>query len=457
MRTKMKEYKMSKFIILLSVLIGTLASCVKDSEYDTPAINCKELAETIVATKTLEQVKAMYTASMVKFDTEIIIEGYVVSSDESGNIYKSLSIQDKPENPTASIKIIINEVDMYLKYNVGRKILVKLKGLALNKKDGVFEVGFPIDDTFTSIPSSILKDHVFRTCEVKTIIPKVITIAELSNNFDMLVQLDNMQFRRADIDKNLAYAQNTSSANRIIENYDTDCFKASEAIMRNSGFATFNNIPLPSGKGSIVGIPGKYLNDIHLYIRDTKDVKFDKPFCVEPATYTLLDENFEKYALDNGYTASGAYPLLLNGWTNHSTVSTIDWKLDKLSTNSFAMFQGTSTAGATQGWLISPQLEMDLQIKETFTFNIQKLTIAGNQTELEVLYSTNWNGITASINTATWTKFAITYPASTSTNVLQTFDISQITGKMYIAFRYTGNSTDRTKWRVDDIKVMGRK
>ncbi len=100
----MKTPKIVKFLIGLALLIGTLTSCVEDSAYDTPQINCQELSPTIVATGTIAQIKAMYTTAMVKFETDIIIEGYVVSSDQSGNIYKILSIQDKPENPTAAGK-----------------------------------------------------------------------------------------------------------------------------------------------------------------------------------------------------------------------------------------------------------------------------------------------------------------------------------------------------------------
>ena len=72
----------------------------------------------------------MYTfGGATIIDTDVVIEGYVVSSDKSGNIYKSISIQDKYENPTAAIKIAVDQTDLYTKYNVGRKVYVNLKGL----------------------------------------------------------------------------------------------------------------------------------------------------------------------------------------------------------------------------------------------------------------------------------------------------------------------------------------
>ena len=73
----MKTTKLYKYLIGLVLLTGILTSCVEDSEFDTPQVKCAELTETIVANNTIGQVKAMYTASMVKFNTDIIIEGYV--------------------------------------------------------------------------------------------------------------------------------------------------------------------------------------------------------------------------------------------------------------------------------------------------------------------------------------------------------------------------------------------
>ena len=37
------------------------------------------------------------------------VEGYVVSSDATGNFYKKLIIQDKAENPTAGIEIVFKQ------------------------------------------------------------------------------------------------------------------------------------------------------------------------------------------------------------------------------------------------------------------------------------------------------------------------------------------------------------
>ncbi|NQV78444.1 MAG: hypothetical protein HQ490_08845, partial [Lutibacter sp.] len=126
----MKIQNIKRETIGLFLLVTTFLGCVKDQNFSTPTVDCVE--PEITVTNTIQQVKDMYTfGGATVIDTDVIIEGYVVSSDKSGNIYKTLSIQDKPENPTSAIKISIDETNMYTKYDVGRKIYVKLKGLAV--------------------------------------------------------------------------------------------------------------------------------------------------------------------------------------------------------------------------------------------------------------------------------------------------------------------------------------
>ena len=70
----------------------------------------------------------MYTGAIIEFgvSTDYIVEGYVVSSDLSGNFEKKLVIQDKVENPTAGIKILMDSDAIFEQYEIGDKVFVKL-------------------------------------------------------------------------------------------------------------------------------------------------------------------------------------------------------------------------------------------------------------------------------------------------------------------------------------------
>ena len=66
---------------------------------------------------------------MTEIVSDIVVKGYVTSSDATGNFYKEFYIQDAPENPSAAIKLVLNQVDSYNQFNIGREVYISLKGL----------------------------------------------------------------------------------------------------------------------------------------------------------------------------------------------------------------------------------------------------------------------------------------------------------------------------------------
>ncbi|MDP3312245.1 DUF5689 domain-containing protein [Lutibacter sp.] len=274
----MKLYKTIQISLLLSVFIGT-NSCVKDSDFKTPEINCTE--SSLIKTNTFQQIKDMFTfggAIIIKDD--LVIEGYVVSNDEFGNFYKTISIQDKPENPTSAIKIAIDQTNLYTKYNVGRKVFIKLKGLAIGYGFGSIQVGKSSGRDVVGISAFEVDKHIFRSCEVAIIIPKKVAISDLNNTMlEMLIELENVQFKQTDMGSSYGNIENTASVNRMLESFNANCNLENQIILRNSGFANFKNQLLPAGKGAIVAVFSNFYNDYQLYIRNVNDVKFNKERC----------------------------------------------------------------------------------------------------------------------------------------------------------------------------------
>ncbi|HEY9222252.1 MAG TPA: DUF5689 domain-containing protein [Lutibacter sp.] len=275
----MNFYKNIRILLISIVVTITFSTCVKDADFETPNVDCTE--PQLTATTTIQQIKEMYTFGGAKIiETDIILEGYVVSSDKSGNIYKSISIQDKPENPTAAIKISINQTNIYTKYNVGRKIYVKLKGLAVGYSFGSVQIGVATGDGLAGILGSELDKYIVRSCEVAEIIPKKVAIADLNKSMlEMLIEIENVQFKSSEIGQAYGNADNTATVNRVLQSVDNSCTFLDEVMLRNSGFASFKNNMLPEGKGSIVAIFSNYYDDFQLYLRDTDDVKLTETRC----------------------------------------------------------------------------------------------------------------------------------------------------------------------------------
>ncbi|HEY9169848.1 MAG TPA: DUF5689 domain-containing protein [Lutibacter sp.] len=305
--------KSTKFLLL--ILIFFLMSCVKDGDFETPNVDCTE--PQLTATTTIQQVKEMYTFGGAKIiETDVIIEGYVVSSDKSGNIYKSISIQDKPENPTAAIKISINQTNIYTKYNIGRKIYVRLKGLAVGYSFGSVQIGVATGDGLQGILGSELNKYIVRSCEVVEIIPKKVAISDLNKQMlEMLIEIENVQFKASDLGKSYGNIDNTATVNRVLQGVDNSCNFLDEIILRNSGYASFKNNLLPEGKGSVVAIFSNYYDDFQLYLRDTDDVKFTEIRCDESDSFQpnialksvkeMYKGSMVEFGISNNYVMEG--------------------------------------------------------------------------------------------------------------------------------------------------------
>ncbi len=308
----MKNKYINKVLVVITSFI--IAGCVKDSDFSTPNVACIE--QTLTVTNTLGQIKDMYAFGGTQFETDIVIEGYVVSSDQSGNIYKSLSIQNQPENPTSAIKIAIDQTDIYTKYEVGRKIYVKLNGLAIDYSYGSLQIGKISNSELKGISPFELDNHIVRSCEVTTIIPKKVAIADLNKDMlEMLVELENVQFSPKDLGNSYADIDNTRTVNRTLQNFNTNCNLVGSVEVRNSGYASFKSNVLPEGKGSVVAIFSNYYNDFQLYIRDTNDVNLTEVRCDYSNALTpnitlaevvaMYEGNMVEFGISNNYIAEG--------------------------------------------------------------------------------------------------------------------------------------------------------
>jgi len=299
----MKKVRLLKIITLCMFF----SACIKDSDFSTPTVECIEPVVTV--TNTIQQVKEMYKfGGATIIETDVVIEGYVVSSDESGNIYKTISIQDKPENPTAAIKIAIDQTDLYTKYNVGRKIFIKLKGLAVGYSYGSFQIGKAAGRELDRIASTEVNNYIVRSCEVVEITPKTINIKDLDEAMlEMLIKIENVQFNTKELGNSYGNLDNVLTVDRLLNGFNNGCYLTSDIILRNSGYSDFKNELLPEGKGSVTAIFSNYYEDFQLYIRNTDDVVLTEERCdysnISPTiTLTEVREMYDGSMVEFGVT-----------------------------------------------------------------------------------------------------------------------------------------------------------
>ena len=273
---KNKNFILRYFLLIVTALISL--GCVHDNEYDdlnTDNYKCGEAT----ATLTIEQVKAKISTNTEVYtfpaESTDILEGYVSSSDDTGNIYKYIYIQDSPDNPTAGFTLSVNSLSNYTRYPQGAKIYISLKGLSVGTYGNVKQLGAVVNGAFGRIPEKTVYNNFLRSCSPKAVIvPKVMTLAEMVSENDKylgcLIEVKDAEFDSKVLCSNYAPAGNT--VDRPINDPST----GTSRIVRNSGYASFANKTLPAGKGSFVGIFSKYNSTYQMYIVRDSDLKMDQ-------------------------------------------------------------------------------------------------------------------------------------------------------------------------------------
>lgn len=455
------------FALLLSVL--AFGSCVKSSDYDTPPDN-SNYDPNLPVTHTIAQLKAMNGSYdfRVGGDTtliteDVVVAGIVTADDRSGNIYKTIYVEDS----TGAIQISIDAYSLYNDYPVGRKLYIRCQGLVLGYNGGTPVLGRGVGERYEvlGIAGSAIERHLITGPIGNTITPPVVSITELMASpatyrsySNRLVTVKDVQF--VDSLGNLGYAQPNGTTNRDIK----DCSNKTLDV-RTSNFANFFNAKLPTGNGTITGIFSVFVSSFNgsvspqLTLRDTGDVKLTGPRCGGgtggTVGVTLLSENFNS-------ATSGV--IALAGWTNASEAGTQKWSFSNAgsTSNPYARVSAfNSNETSVISWLVTPSINLSGASNPVLTF--RSANGFDNGATMKVYATTNFTGNPA---TTTWTQLAATLAPSSPSGFSSFTSSGNVslaafaTGNVWIAWKYegedaAGTATDKTTtWEIDDVKVV---
>lgn len=153
---------------------------------------------------TIAQLKALYTKGPVLIEDDLVIGGQVISSDQSGNIYRSFYIQDE----TGAIEVKIGKSSLYNDYKLGQWVYVKCQGLTVGQYGGMLQIGYRTDvpawgnqpkkqyETAYIDVQYLIDQHIFRGPLDKPVPPQLITEAGIKDeaNFGRYVRIEGLVY-----------------------------------------------------------------------------------------------------------------------------------------------------------------------------------------------------------------------------------------------------------------------
>lgn len=459
-----------KKIAFLTLLL--FCACVPDEDFDLP-----DLPQNSVTMETNTDLDAILGAfyqnrdGIVTFEEDHIFEAYVVSSDEAGNFYKELVVQDKPQNPTAGITIRLNLNSYFQYYNFGRKIYVNVKGLSIAEVNGVATLGVASGKQVENIPQSMVSEHLIRSSEVAAIEALPVTALEFSDRLENLyVRLENVQFSKLLIDPQNPFtfaseANDEFDGERLVESCNGDF----PFILSTSTYADFKAFQLPKGSGSVEGVLTRdFYDDFYtIYVNSPADIQFSDSTRCDPSFFDCgkAETTGSKMLFFEDFTSEkNNKPVAGNGWTNFIQEGSKAWEGFTATGENASLGRSARMRPANSGdrqsisWLITPVINFDRNTGEVLSFKTSTSFADGSL--LDVLISTNWNGEDETILQAEWKILSSAYIARNSDffgDWLSSglVDLSCATGKGYIAFRYSGSDLPDYDgiFELDDVMI----
>lgn len=441
--------KTSLYISALMLGAAAMQSC--DDNWTRPPQVVPTFPDGVEANISIADLKTQFWQDADSYGTNIglnangdslWIVGHIVSSDQSGNIYKSLVIEDE----TAAITIGINESDLYKSYPRGMRVAVNVTGLCIGRYSGLMQLGTSTSSGVNRIELDEFKPHTYLDLSAAKMDTTLTTIAELneaSRTNEGKIKWQSRLIRINDIEFTEPGEQFApgSTTSRYITDAD-----GNRMIVYNSSYADFAYDKLPYGHGDIVGVLSAYRNNWQLLLVDAAGcIDFDGEGAPDPNLETVLTAAFDTaddfcgFTVDNVSLADGLSYV---------------WKVDAkygLVASAFA----NSKSNPSDSWAISPVIDLTAHnsAKLTFSHCVNKfasLDDAKAQATLAVR-----------IGDGEWETVAIPeYSGNDSWEFVDSgeIDLAKYDGKkIRFAFHYTSTSSSAGSWEIKNVKLTALK
>ncbi|NVN94602.1 MAG: DUF5017 domain-containing protein [Bacteroidetes bacterium] len=424
----MKTFKLKIIGLFILLAVISLSSCKKDIE-TPPFIEPTFTMPTGATLKTIADFKAFAGTTSKVIDSNCYIRGIVVATDESGNYYKDIVMQDT----TGGIDIKLEKYSIYNDYPLGQVLYINCKGLYLSNANGTCSLGYKGGTGLVTIPTIQINAHVFRDKFPGAVpAPVVLNSTTCTDRYiNTLVVFNYVNFA----DAGSVFADPLNVLGGMTPRNFSDTMSTTAIIMRSSTYANFKNNLLPKGNGNVRGILTKYNTSWQFCIRDINDV-----YGFAPDLSIILKESF---------AAS------LGSFTQQSVIGDQVWAWS--SYGATVSGYASSVYNANEDWLISPVLDLTHHTNIKFSFqSAMNYGTAGQG--MKVYYSTDYSG-TGSPASATWTELTCTLSAGgwawTSSGDI---DLSAINSThAYVAFKYVSGtvSSDVSTWELKNVLIKG--
>lgn len=413
---------MKKITIILILIAAILAGCNLEPDVAPMPTFIGEANTTIAELLAMHPIGTEDSYDSIPLGSNIIICGYVTTSDEWGNNYKYINIEDE----TGAIQIKINNTALYKKYLIGQRIYVKCDGLVLGDYRKLPQLGLWANGKMESIPSFKTYLYIFPDgAPMGGLNPIDMTTVPAAN--DIPSTMYNRKVRLLDatfVEGGMATFSDPGAAT----SHDIKMSDGTTAVLRTSNYATFAGQTLPVGTGNITGILTRYNNYVQIVINSPEDLV---GFSVPVERQTVFSVNY-----GNAFN---------EGWFQTGTGN--DWQT--MVNSSFSGFV-VNPASDQDKYLISPAVNLSGVANPELSFT-HRAPQGFSPNTMMCFYTPNYTG---DVSTSLWIPFDLSVATGQTTS--NNFSIELPEGARTDNFRLMFHvTTAPSAWYLSDIKITG--
>lgn len=415
---------------------------------------------TMQANTTLQELKETFHQDVNFYGTQVgtkangehyIVTGRIVSSDEAGNIFKKIAIEDE----TGGVIFSINATKMYQTYRYGQMLVVDVTGMWYgNYGSGVQIGGIPDGDPNTQAPSRMAESIWTAQAQTDGLanVDKIkiyeLTVEEALALHDdpttllqwqgRLVRVNGVHFETPG--KELAVSGQTNNTSYILDD------NGRKLAINTSGYSTFWSLKAPKGTGSVLAVLTNYSSGWQLQLNNAEGLEGFTPWVDEP------EKELDPVGSFNIDFEAGSLP---EGWKNVTLEGNKDWYVTSFSNNFYAAMTGYKGTAPFDSWLVSQPVDAAMMAAKTLTFDTQVNGYGSTTTTFEVYLLDNADPAKAKKTKLECT--LATPPASGYSSWANSGNVSLAAakGKFYIGWRYAATAdANFATWCVDNIKVQ---
>lgn len=454
--------KMKKTILYTAALLFASAGFIScDDDFDRPPLEDFIPHATLQPNTTLEELKAAFDQDVNFYATEVgtkangdhyIVKGRIISSDEAGNIFKKIVIEDE----TGGAIFSINATKLYETYRYGQELVVDVTGLWYGNYGAGVQIGSKptSGDPATSAPDRMAEsiwtahaqtDGLANTDKIKIY---ELTVSEANairaDRQQMLqwqgrlVRVKNVHFEKPG--EELATANQTNNTRYIVGE------DGERMALNTSGYCTFWTTKAPKGTGDVLAVLTNYTTGWQLQLNNAEGLEGFTPWSDEPEPEI---EAVGSFSVD---FEGGAIP---EGWHNVTLEGTKDWYVTSYNSNYYAAMTGYKGTAPFDSWLVSQPVDASKMTSKILTFSTQVNGYGSTTTKFEVYMLDNADPAKAKRTQLDCT--LATAPASGYSSWANSGNVSLAAakGKFYIAWRYSATAdANYATWCVDNINVQ---